>query len=346
MVLMEKIEKFLDRGKLIHPTLYEKIENLEEGEIEKLLESNSLVLSKEDLKRINIPQPKIITQEKEEEEHVHVSDFTQFYLERFNFLKEEIEDKMERESISSINKLSSGEAAVIGMVREASEEEVVLEDNTGRILLETEERFLEDEVVGAKGDVIVNEEVRMRPQKIVYPDVPLGKEVNKTEEDLSALFLSEIDKRSQEVVEDRSPEYLFLSKKMEEEKSVNIPTVGISDSSWESGNLKTGEDPVQVRLGNLRILVHDGSVVKKAKEKLNVDQTKALISLLQKRHLNPSQMHSLEDRYLLEEVPDIIHVNGEEGMANYKGVTLLSTSPEKGYEVNLKTREVEEIDLS
>lgn len=345
MVLMEKIEKFLDRGKLIHPTLYKEIENLEEGEIEKLLESESLVLSKEDLKRINLPKPKIVEREEEGREHVHVSDFTQFYLERFNFLKKEIQEKLEGNSISSINKLSSGEAAVIGMVREISDGEVTLEDNTGHILLETEERFLEDEVVGVKGDVIVNEEARMCPEKIIYPDVPLGKEVNKTEEDLSALFLSEIDKKSQEVVEDRSPEYLFLSKKMEKEKSVNVPTVGISESGWESGNLKTGKDPVRVKLGNLKILVHDGSAVKKAKEKLNVDQTKALISLLQKRHLNPSQMHSLEDRYLLEEVPDIIHVNGEGGMANYKGVTLLSTSPEKGFEVNLKTREVEEIDL-
>lgn len=343
---MDKLEKFLDRGKLIHPNLYEEMGSLGEEEIEKLLESNSLVISKEDLKRINLPKPKIILQEREEREHVHVSDFTQFYLERFNFLKEEIQKKLEKGNISSINKLSSGKAAVIGMVRKVSDEEVILEDNTGRAVLETQDKFLEDEVVGVKGDVIVNEEARMHPEKIIYPDAPLGKEVNKTEKDLSALFLSKIDEKSRRIIEEREPEYIFLSKKVERSgEEIRVPAVGISDEGWEEGNLKTGEDPVHVKLENLKILLHDGSAVNKAKEKLNVNQTKAMISLLQKRHLNPPEMHSLKDRYLLKEVPDIIHVNGDTAMANYKGVTLLSTSPEKGYEVNLKTREIEEVDL-
>lgn len=336
---MNLVEDFLKKGKLLSPEVVEEVDNLEVDEGEKLVETEEIVITSQDVKKLKVPEPEIIHHEGVVKDEVHISELTEFYLDRFEFLKGEVKDRLDGANISSIKNLSSGKSSVIGMVREVEDGELLLEDKTGELTLKTEERFLEDEVIGVKGEVIKNKDAVMSPSKIIHPDVPIQKKVGTLDQELTALFVSEINKDVKEYLSETGPDYIFCA-------SDNIggreDVVHISDEPGELSDI----DPVRCKLGDLHILLHDGEALEKAERELGVERKKALTSLLKKRHLDPVEMHSLKDRYLIEKVPDIVHVSGNGSvMTNYKGVTLLSTTENKGFLVNLKTREVDDVEL-
>ncbi|GEM_PF-1422516 len=339
MVLMSLVEDFLEKGKLLSPEVLEELDSLDDNLLKKLIENTDLVITKNDVKKLIIPKPKVVHLEYEKGGEVHISEFTQFYLDRFEFLKNEVKNRLDGANISSINNLSSGKSSVIGMVRKTGDGEVILEDKTGELTLKTDNGFINDEVVGVKGDVIKNKEVVMSPKKIVYPDVPIRKNVATLDKDLSALFVSKIDKDTKKRLGEIDPDYIFCTSDTDVEE---MDIVHISDEPGELCDI----DPLRCNIDDIRILVHNGESVKKAKDELNLGTKETLTALLKKRHLDPVEMHSLKDRYLIKEVPDIIHVSGEENtVTNYKGVTLISTNDKTAYLVNLKTREVEEVNI-
>ncbi len=335
---MKAVEDFLEKGKLLSPEVVEEISSLGDEELEKVLEGSDLVITKKDIESLKVPEPEIVHHDEASSDEVHISDLTEFYLDRFEFLKEEVEKRLDDANISSINNLSSGKTSVIGMVRKVDDGSVLLEDKTGELTLKTEEKFLEDEVVGVKGEVIVNEDVVMSPDKIINPDVPIRRQVPTLDQDLTALFVSEINQDVKERLKEIDPDYIFCASQRTGGKKV----VHIS----EEGEGLSDIDPVRCDLGNLHILVHDGEALKKAERDLDIDTKEALVALLKKRHLDPVEMHSLQDRYLIRKVPDILHARGNEAvMTNYKGVTLVSTTDEKAFLVDLKTREVDEVEI-
>lgn len=335
---MKAVEDFLEKGKLLSPEVVEEISSLGDEELEKVLEGSDLVITKKDIESLKVPEPEIVHHDEASSDEVHISDLTEFYLDRFEFLKEEVKKRLDDANISSINNLSSGKTSVIGMVRKVDDGSVLLEDKTGELTLKTEEKFLEDEVVGVKGEVIVNEDVVMSPDKIINPDVPIRRQVPTLDQDLTALFVSEINQDVKERLKEIDPDYIFCASQRTGGKKV----VHIS----EEGEGLSDIDPVRCDLGNLHILVHDGEALKKAERDLDIDTKEALVALLKKRHLDPVEMHSLQDRYLIRKVPDILHARGNEAvMTNYKGVTLVSTTDEKAFLVDLKTREVDEVEI-
>ncbi len=335
---MKAVEDFLEKGKLLSPEVVEEIGSLGDEELEKVLEGSDLVITKKDIESLKVPEPEIVHHDEASSDEVHISDLTEFYLDRFEFLKEEVKKRLDDANISSINNLSSGKTSVIGMVRKVDDGSVLLEDKTGELTLKTEEKFLEDEVVGVKGEVIVNEDVVMSPDKIINPDVPIRRQVPTLDQDLTALFVSEINQDVKERLKEIDPDYIFCASQRTGGKKV----VHIS----EEGEGLSDIDPVRCDLGNLHILVHDGEALKKAERDLDIDTKEALVALLKKRHLDPVEMHSLQDRYLIRKVPDILHARGNEAvMTNYKGVTLVSTTDEKAFLVDLKTREVDEVEI-
>ncbi len=336
---MNAVKKFLERGKLLSPEVLEEVGSLDVEQIEDLVSSDELVVTKSDIKRLTIPEPRIVHFDYQESDEVHISEFTQFYLDRFEFLKNEVKKRLDGANISSINNLSSGRSSVIGMVRKIDDGGVVLEDKTGELVLKTDEKFIEDEVIGVEGNVIKNKDIVMSPSNIVYPDVPLRKEVATTEQELKAMFVSGIGKDTKKAIENVNPDYIISTSS----KGVNgMDVVHISDEQGDLSDI----DPLRCSIGDVRILVHKGYAVEDAKKNLGMDTREAFVSLLKKRHLDPVEMHSLKDRYLIKEVPDIIHISGDkEIMTNYKGVTLLSTTDKTAFLVNLKTREIDKIEL-
>lgn len=337
MVLMKVVKEFLQKGKLLSPDIVDEVGGLEDGEREELIKESALVVGKRELDKLKKPGIKIVREDEEDRDEIHVSDFTEFYLNRFEFLKKEVKGRLDDENISSINSLSSGPSSVIGMVRDLRDGETVVEDKTGELVLKTNETFVEDEVVGVKGRVIKNEDVVMDPKKVVRPDIPLGKEVRSLDEELTALFVSDAE-GSKKVIEEEEPDYVFCASELDGDRDI----VHISD---EPGEL-SDPDPVRCMLGEMLILLHTGDSVDKIQDKLDLDRRDAMVALMKRRHLDPQEMHSLNDRYLLKNVPDIVHVSGEEKvMTNYKGVTLLSSTDDTAFLVNLGTREVEEVEL-
>ncbi|MFP4117200.1 MAG: hypothetical protein ACLFQ8_03575 [Candidatus Aenigmatarchaeota archaeon] len=338
MVLMNAVEDFLSKGKLLSPEVLEEAGSLETEDMERVIESSGLVITKKDIQEVKIPKPEIVHHGEGGGGEVHVSELTEFYLDRFEFLKEEVKNRLDDANISSINNLSSGKSSVIGMVRKVDDGNVLIEDKTGELTLKTDEKFLEDEVIGVKGEVIVNEDVIMSPSKIVNPDVPIRRNVPTLDQEFTALFVSEVNDDVKERLRDIEPDYVFCASEQKGDKEA----VHISEEPDELSDI----DPVRCDLGDLHILLHDGEALVKAERELEADTKEALVALLKKRHLDPLEMHSLQDRYLIRKVPDILHVKGNESvMTNYKGVTLLSTTDDTAFLVNLKTREVDEIEI-
>lgn len=341
---MTGVEDFLEKGKLLSPGVYEKLEDLGEEQREKLLGSDSLVLTENDINMVNIPAPKIESRvDPNRDGHVFISDFTDFYLERFEFLEDEIEAKMD-ENTTTVNK-ADGSSSVVGMVRKVEEDRIVVEDKTGKLFVNTDNKFLKDEVVGVKGEVITNDEKTMDPEDFIYPDIPLNKDVKETEKELKGLFVSDISELDEDLIEELDVDYIFVAGETED-IDLGTTVISLSNSYEENVDTVSGKDPLRASIGPINIMLHSGEAVEVAKEKLDLDFKRTAIELLKKRHLHPSKNPGLEDLYLLKQVPDIIHVDGDHDMVNYKGTTFISTSDEAGYVVNFKTREVEEVELT
>ncbi|MFB6217297.1 MAG: hypothetical protein ABEJ72_10110 [Candidatus Aenigmatarchaeota archaeon] len=341
---MNSVEDFLEKGKLLSPEVYSRLKDMEEEEIDRLMDSDSLVLRDEDIRRASIPAPEVEKRTgMNRDGHLFISDFTDFYLQRFEFLKQEIEEKMDG-TTTTINK-ADGSSSVVGMIRRNGEDETVLEDKTGKLTVRTDEKFLADEVVGIKGRVITNDEKVMDPETFFFPDIPLNKDINQTEQDLKALFVSDLSEVDRERVEGLDVDYVFVAGNVGK-NDLGTTVISLSDTYEQRTDTLKGKDPLRVSVGSIDVMVHSGEAIEEAKQTLELDERRAAIELLKKRHLYPTKSPGLEDVYLLEEVPDIVHMDGEGSMVNYKGTTFVSTSDDTGYVIDLSSREVEEVELS
>lgn len=344
---MKDIKEIIDKEKLIHPDLVDVLDDVSEDELEELLQLDVLVLKKEHLDRIRLPDIEYSKLDTVEGNELHVSDFTELYLDRYNYLREIILDKLKNNNISSIDNLDSGKYSVVGMVRKVKKDKVIVEDSTGRLNLKTDKEFIRDEVVGVTGNVIRNEdEIVMQVDKVVYPDVPLRKKVNKTDMELTGLFVTKVDSRVLDVIENKDLDYVFAIQDSEDLHDLDVSAVVLGENYNEQGNVKTVKDMTRLNLESIKIIIHNGKEVKKVKERMDYSQVEVMLKLLKRRHLNPQRLGRYKDKYLLEEVPDIIHMKGEDTMANYKGVTLISTGEDKGFIIDFHTRDIEEIELN
>lgn len=234
-------------------------------------------------------------------------------------------------------------------------------------------QLVEDETVGVvcrKDDIIYGE-------KLIFPDIPLQREINKTNEEKYIFLISDIHMDSEQF---RQESYEKLIDWLEKQQhKLTIFVVGdisskkediakfLSDlpSTHEMHIIKgdidgdidrdTLPNPTFVQIENVKLfLFHDKSL----NEYMNLwgapEQT--LINLIKKRHLNPtfslnSKIYD-NDPYLLDVIPDIIvaahgHIPS---VTNYKGITAVSTgsfvSQPIFWLMDLRTRETFKIDFS
>jgi len=86
----------------------------------------------------------------------------------------------------------------------------------------------------------------------------------------------------------------------------------------------------------------------KYEKKLGIDASRDLtLQLLKKRHLDPLGKNYFDDPFLLDQLPDIIHCGNlnDFSVYNYKGTTVVNTTPEKCVLVNFGNRKIEEVDI-
>jgi hypothetical protein len=242
--------------------------------------------------------------------------------------------------VISVNKLSPKIKyfTLIAMVREKDGNRLVVEDNTGEAIVNADKEkikfIVEDEVIG----LVCEQEQGITVKQIIWPDIPIGRTVNKTEEEIICIFTKATDGADYEKL-DKS-RYVFLFGEGENKNKTFFIT--------QNPSVSTLPDPSIVGVGNIKILL--SSSVEKYAKLWNVSIETAQQNLLKKRHLDPRielKNMSVQDM-LIDEIPDIMvsPTSDKPSIINYKGTTIISTNYPQCAGVNLKTRETFKIDMA
>ena len=316
-----------------------------------------------------------------EREKASVSDIVDFFNKRYEFLGNLLSKRLDLINLISINRVSDKikKFSIIGMVKEKNtgNKTAVLEDKTGEIEVALSEALLnqlvEDETVG----VVCTKDGIIYGEKLVFPDIPLQREINKANEEKYIFLISDIHMDSEQF---RQESYEKLIDWLEKQQNkLTIFVVGDISSKKEDiakflsdlpsaheihiikgdidGDIDrdTLPNPAFVQIENVKLfLFHDKSFNDYMSFWDAPEQT--LINLIKKRHLNPtfsinSKIYD-NDPYLLDTIPDIIvaahsHIPS---VTNYKGITTVTTgsfvSQPIFWLMNLRTRETFKIDFS
>ena len=167
-------------------------EKKEETKEETKLESNVKIVSSYDT-----------TPKKREANH-----FAQYFNSRYHSIEKLLKQRQELQNITSINRVVNKkdreQLSVIGLVRDKKHTKngnyiLTIEDQTGQINVLTNKNkpdlfriakdIVLDEIIGVVG---VNGDNIIFASKLLFPDIPLAKEEKKTEEELYAIFLSDL----------------------------------------------------------------------------------------------------------------------------------------------------------
>ncbi len=344
MLEREVIEKFLLSGLQLTPEAVDMLKNLNEEMVDELIlsikkEKPDLVFVTPDVIEKFLgktPQNKVKVKKllkKDFLEKVSVDDLTAYYRDRYERIRRFLVGKLQLFNLISVNKITqrTKRFSLIGMVKEIGSKWLIVEDQTGEIKLLIDEsltsKLVEDDVVGLKCE---KRDDSFWVMQIVWPDVPLVRNVNKTKEKIKVLFLPGGEKLSEKLNDflSKSDEYLLVN--------LGAPT--------SYSNEITVEDYEFLDVHGVKIFVARKKFFK-GLERLG-SGVPLLKSLVKRRHYNPriTPMKRFDD-LVMETVPDLFVAEGEPGFENYKGTTLISVGPSDegliAYEVDLSTRDVE-----
>jgi len=175
-------------------TILDEVKKEESPQIEKELDTETNVM--------------IINEHKSDDKKRDMQDFVKYFKHRYDFLRGILQSRPELSNPISINKLSSknrGEfISLIGLVvdkKETKNKNIILtiEDPTGstKVLIKNDDRELYnlarnivlDEVIGINGSYGNN---ILFTRNLLFPDIPLHKELKKSKDEAHAIFISDI----------------------------------------------------------------------------------------------------------------------------------------------------------
>lgn len=370
---------FIDREGLDHfqenpeqvDTFIERVKQLEERPktvsivlIKKLLEAPPVGI--EEIKKVVPPK-----------KNISVDDVSKILVGRYERIQKYFSNRIDLVNPISINKIreKAMRFSLIVMVKEKNEGNKTLEveDLTGEAIVHVDnEAFdfvLPDEVLG-----IVCEKTNemIEAVNILWPDIPLKREIPKLEEDVYCMFLSDLhleqdfESKTKKILKEiqslkYKQLYIFLFGKNSTDREqlekfvrllpVNVKVIIIHDSEkFEVENTLCFLSPVFLSIGRkINLLLCDGGQLSPYKEILNGKKPEEImLNLLKVRHLDPvfrTERVLDEDRLLIDTIPDIFVSGnfGPAGMMNYKGTTIVSCgnflSEPVYWIVGLRTRE-------
>jgi len=253
---------------------------------------------------------------------------------------------------------------------------VEVEDLTGNTIIyfsDNDKRF----------DLIVNDEVlgvfcemkndRIEVLNVIWPDIPLKREIASTKEDTYCIFLSNLsdnqekyDKLLQALVEfSNKNSYIFFIgsfifsdqfKNFLDSIPADISKIFVSNERLSYEGALHFSEPALIKVeDSIVLLLCDGSRFYKYKKMWPIASTEILLNVLKKRQLSPEfdiMQSRNEDIQMIDIVPDIFVSGniGEPNLTNYKGTTIVANgsfdSQPIYYVINLKTRESIKINLS
>jgi DNA polymerase II small subunit len=387
---MEKqdiVKMFLEKGLQIDPQALEYLYNNQEcvsSLIEKLIENNITFVTLDAIRSFLTEDVIVVKEFKEKPRKISVEDVTKMLRERYEKISQILSKRFELVNPISIGKITrkAKNFSLICLVRDKKSERysLVIEDGTGETEvffdknLEDFKLIVPDEVVGL---VCENVDNTIFVRKVVYPDIPFRKEVNKAVEDVYCLFFSNFCLDSEKFNEKYFQNFLNWLENQADKNILIFILGGISSkendieelvkklpSDKKTYLLKSEkdashkrfdfEDPVLIKVKGLTLLLSHGEMFQKYSKILEIPIEQACVALLRKRHLNPiiEVGKTFEDVYLLETVPDIIACGSSDqpSYLNYKSTTIISCGNfiEKPifWMINLKTREIFKIDFS
>jgi DNA polymerase II small subunit len=314
-------------------------------------------------------------------------DYAQYFSNRFDAISRMISRKMALIPLVSIGKIGSNSRkfSIVGIVKEKDEtrEEAVLEDSTGCITVQFDDRskndfkqLVTDEVIGA----VCDQNGGVNASNIIWPDLPIRKDVSKSSKQINCVFVSDIHKCDTGFMRESYSKFLdYLSGSEKDTKVFVLGDVShdkkdvddfFSDIPKKCGKIFVRGDidpstdmadmvlpnPSMVNLGGVNMLLCHGSFMEKYSMMWGASPEVVMTNLLKKRHIDPifdpkSKIYK-KDPFLLEAVPDIFasgHFH-KPCMANYKCTTILSTgsfiSHPIFWSVDISNREVNKLDFS
>jgi len=324
-----------------------------------------------------------IVKRSEEKKQFTAKDCLNYFISRYEKIRKILEEKVDLVNLISINKIPERikNFSLIVLVREKNGNYIIAEDLTGssKIFFENIPEYdlvVPDDVIG----IVCEKNGAIYAKKIIWPDIPLRKEISKTKDEIFCLFISDLHMDSGEFKKENLEKFFEYIKKFDEKKLIIFILGDISSNGEDiekfvaqlpnckkyfikgeiDGNMKNYvevlEDPSIIKIADTVLFLTHGSVFDNYKKIWGMNAENVLLNLLKKRHLNPNFDFSKkiydEDPYFLDIIPDIL-VSGhlhEPGIINYKGTTIIVngsfiTKP-IFWLINLQTRESIKIDLT
>ena len=270
-----------------------------------------------------------------------VDDVVTHFLSTFDKTKKIILEHMPAEELISINKITpkTKSFSIIAIIKEIFEDQIVVEDSTGEVSLifdkEIKQKLNCIEIDDIIGIFCKKNENKIYIKDIIYPDLPITGDVNKTSEEAVVVFLfnPKEDVINQKLFEIISPEktffvFIFQDKNITKDFPKNVTLTFIPKNST----------PKLFQLDKIKILTITDSWFEKKDEK-NVDP---ILHSLKRRNITPILNCIKNDNFVVDQAPDVVlSSSGKNGYKNYKGTTIISNSDsQKVYLINLKTRDV------
>jgi len=286
-MMHDHIKNLMNLGFLLDSDTANIVKNLDEENFYRLAEGlkneKSVVLSKQLIKRILSKEVNIIRSFKTVQSFT-VQDFVKTLNERYSFLQKILLNKLELSNVVSINKFSSGDVSIIGLVKTKEEKNddyiATFEDPTGEVQAIISkaigEKLSLDDVVAVSGRI--NNKI-LFADNLIFPDVPL-RPVTYSQENVKLAF-------SDENIEQKI-DYLISKDKIEDKIKNKIYEI-VSPSIFE--------------IEGVRILLI-----------FDLDP----LEILKKRYITIGNTD-----FLIEPVPDIVFTNKEID-TNYKGISIVS----------------------
>lgn len=284
---MSNLKELINSGFLVEEDSKNIIEKLNEKDFQKLLDSlkkeKVFIISKDLINKVLSKEIEILKQFKPIKSFT-VQDFVKMLNERYSFLQNILLNKIELKNIVSINKASSGNVSIIGLVKDVVEKNnnmlVVLEDPTGDIETLMNKKLAEklslDDVIAVSGNI--NNKI-LFVDKLLFPSIPL-RPVNYASESVKTAFLSS--------KKENKADYKIYKNKIEDR---------IKNKTYSITN------PCFVKIRNIIILIIFG---------FNP------IEVLNKRYVNIDNTD-----FLIDPIPDILFTDRKID-TNYKGISIVS----------------------
>lgn len=331
---------------------FEKIKKLEEKPMTIDLEFIKKIL---DVSPTNIEEVKKVATEGR---LLTVDDVSRIFAERYARIQKYFSNRIDLVNPISINKITGKTMrfSLVVMIKEKDERNLTLgvEDLTGETTIQVNSTIFNqvvcDSVIGILCEQTNN---KIEGMNILWPDIPLKREIPKSNEDICCMFLSDLhleenfEEKTEKILKEINALnckklYLFLFGKNFSHRDVlenfvvefpqNVQLILIHGSEkFDSEKVLCFSSPAFLNIDKkINLLLCDGT---RFSDYGNIRNGKKpeeiMLNLLKMRHLDPIfKIENLleEERLTIDIVPDIF-VSGSFGPAgnmNYKGTTILS----------------------